>query len=84
MRGIGHLSRGTRDTLTFAARLTLALKADPAGEKRLLVLDEPFTSLDPDPHGRCPPRSSAGSRTTADGRWCCSRRTRAGRCREAS
>lgn len=48
MRGIGHLSRGTRDTLTFAARLTLAMKADPAGEKRLLVLDEPFTSLDPE------------------------------------
>lgn len=47
LRGIGHLSKGTRDTLMFAARLTLALKSDPEGEKRLLVLDEPFTSLDP-------------------------------------
>lgn len=47
MRGISHLSKGTRDTLTFAARLTLALKADPDEKKRLLVLDEPFTSLDP-------------------------------------
>ena len=47
LRGIGHLSKGTRDTLTFAARLTLALRSDPGGEKRLLVLDEPFASLDP-------------------------------------
>ncbi len=47
VRGIGHLSKGTRDTLMFAARLTLALRSDPAGEKRLLVLDEPFASLDP-------------------------------------
>jgi DNA repair exonuclease SbcCD ATPase subunit len=48
LRPVSHLSKGTRDTLTFAARLTLAMKADPAGEKRLLVLDEPFTSLDPE------------------------------------
>lgn len=47
LREAGHLSKGTRDTLTFAARLALALKADPAGTKRLLVLDEPFASLDP-------------------------------------
>jgi hypothetical protein len=47
LRGITHLSKGTRDTLTFAARLTLALKSTPDEEHRLLVLDEPFTSLDP-------------------------------------
>jgi DNA repair exonuclease SbcCD ATPase subunit len=47
LRGISHLSKGTRDTLTFAARLTLALKSTPGEDHRLLVLDEPFTSLDP-------------------------------------
>lgn len=46
VRPIAHLSRGTRDCFVFAARLTLALKADPEKKKRLLVLDEPFHSLD--------------------------------------
>jgi energy-coupling factor transporter ATP-binding protein EcfA2 len=48
LRPISHLSRGTRDSFTFAARLTLALRADPEKKKRLLVLDEPFYTLDPD------------------------------------
>ena len=46
LRSIVHLSRGTRDTFIFAARLTLALKADSGKENRLLVLDEPFYTMD--------------------------------------
>ena len=48
LRPIHHLSRGTRDSFVFAARLTMAVKADPANKKRLLMLDEPFYTFDQD------------------------------------
>jgi DNA sulfur modification protein DndD len=48
LRPIRHLSRGTQDSFVFAARLTMAVKADPDNSKRLLVLDEPFYTFDQD------------------------------------
>jgi DNA sulfur modification protein DndD len=48
LRPIRHLSRGTQDSFVFAARLTMAVKADPDNAKRLLVLDEPFYTFDQD------------------------------------
>jgi DNA sulfur modification protein DndD len=48
LRPIHHLSRGTKDSFVFAARLTMAVKADPDNAKRLLVLDEPFYTFDQD------------------------------------
>ena len=41
-----HLSRGTRDLFYFALRLTLAESSSKDGKVPLLVLDEPFHSLD--------------------------------------
>lgn len=40
------LSTGTRDAFLLAARLTLARKAVQGGGKALLVMDEPFLTLD--------------------------------------
>ena len=48
LRPIHHLSRGTRDSFVFAARLTMAVKADPSNKKRLVMLDEPFYTFDQD------------------------------------
>ena len=45
-RLLDDLSQGTRDSFLFAARLALSVRAAPEGG--LLVLDEPFLSLDAD------------------------------------
>ncbi|GAB4372773.1 MAG: AAA family ATPase [Spirochaetales bacterium] len=42
----GGLSTGTRDAFLLAARLTLARKAVREGKEGLLVMDEPFLTLD--------------------------------------
>ncbi|MBA7568433.1 hypothetical protein ES708_10154 [subsurface metagenome] len=41
-----HLSRGTKDLLYFALRLTLAESSSKDGKVPLLVLDEPFHNFD--------------------------------------
>jgi DNA sulfur modification protein DndD len=43
-RPLEDLSSGTRNSFLFAARLALAKRA--AGDRSLLILDEPFTSFD--------------------------------------
>jgi DNA repair exonuclease SbcCD ATPase subunit len=43
---LDDLSQGTRDSFLFAARLALSVRAAPEGG--LLLLDEPFLSLDAD------------------------------------
>lgn len=45
-RPLDDLSQGTRDSFLFAARLALSVRAAPEGG--LLLLDEPFLSLDSD------------------------------------
>jgi DNA repair exonuclease SbcCD ATPase subunit len=45
-RPLDDLSQGTRDSFLFAARLALSVRAAPEGG--LLLLDEPFLSLDAD------------------------------------
>ncbi len=45
-RPLDDLSQGTRDSFLFAARLALSIRAAPEGG--LLLLDEPFLSLDAD------------------------------------
>ena len=44
LRTVSNLSSGTKDSFVFAARLALASKV--AGEKSILVLDDPFLHLD--------------------------------------
>ncbi len=46
MRRVEQLSRGTRDLFVFALRLTLAAHSWSGDGPGLLVLDEPFLSLD--------------------------------------
>ena len=45
-RPIEHLSTGTRDAFHLAARLALTLRSHKPGAPGLIVLDEPFHSLD--------------------------------------
>jgi AAA domain, putative AbiEii toxin, Type IV TA system len=49
-RALDDLSQGTRDSFLFAARLALSVRAAPEGG--LLLLDEPFLSLDADREDR--------------------------------
>nr|MBP7494562.1 hypothetical protein [Spirochaetales bacterium] len=41
-----YLSTGTRDAFFLAARLTLARRSAPSGGRAIIVLDEPFLTLD--------------------------------------
>lgn len=45
-RALENLSTGTRDAFHLAARLALALRSHEKGKPGLIVLDEPFHSLD--------------------------------------
>ncbi|MBP7584925.1 MAG: AAA family ATPase [Spirochaetes bacterium] len=46
LRSLADLSTGTRDSFCLAARLALALRSWDGEEKGIIVLDEPFHSLD--------------------------------------
>lgn len=52
-RRIEHLSSGTRDSFVFAARIALAANSREADDPAMLILDEPFLTLDEPRERQC-------------------------------
>ena len=52
-RRIEHLSSGTRDSFVFSARIALAGNSREADDPAMLILDEPFLTLDEPRERQC-------------------------------